>query len=95
MLIFYTHAEILESGCISFLYIYGHVHSLKTAAAKCRFLITSLSNEMLMEAGMLSILRDRKNSKLQLTSEGASVLAYAGLTCSTTLFYATALINNG
>lgn len=50
---------------------------------------------MLMEAGMLSILRDRKNSKLQLTSEGASVLAYAGLTCSTTLFYATALINNG
>lgn len=48
-----------------------------------------------MEAGMLSILRDCKNSKLQLTSEGASVLAYAGLTCSTTLFYATALINNG
>lgn len=73
--------------------MYGHVHSLKTAAAKCRFLITSLSNEMLMEAGMLSILRDRKNSKLQLTSEG--VLAYAGLTCSTMLFYATALINNG
>lgn len=91
MLIFYTHAEILKSqdAFLSFTFMD------MTAAAKCRFLITSLSNEMLMEAGMLSILRDCKNSKLQLTSEGASVLAYAGLTCSTTLFYATALINNG
>lgn len=28
-------------------------------------------------------------------NEGASVLAFAGLSCSTTEFYATALIKNG
>ncbi len=45
------------------------IHSLNTITAKWRWRVSLLSNEVMMEAGILCMMRDSKNSKLRMNLE--------------------------
>lgn len=45
------------------------IHSLTTITAKWRWGVSSLSNEVMMEAGILCVMRDSTNSKLRMNLE--------------------------